>query len=152
MFVVFIYITGTIKYNIWKSQHYFDIIREGINKYSIMDILVIIGDMNSRIGNKKEIIFDDTDNFSTHSLNYQYPVDLQIPKRYSLDIKSNKLGVELLNVCVSNKLGILNGRTLGNLCGQYTCFKHNGKSIFVNCLVTKQLFPDVISFNISCLN
>jgi hypothetical protein len=36
---------------------------------------------------------------------------------------------ELLDLCISNQLRILNGRVLGDIFGNYTCYTPNGASV-----------------------
>ena len=46
-------------------------------------------------------------------------------KLHSLHQSVNRYGRSLVNLCISNKLNILNGRVKGDLSGKFTCYKPN---------------------------
>ena len=50
-------------------------------------------------------------------------------KLHSLDQLVNRYGRSLVNLYISNKLSILNGRVKGDLLGKFTCYKPNGASV-----------------------
>ena len=58
-----------------------------------------------------------------------YHADSQMPTRMSCDDKICEFGTQVLNLCKSNNLRIVNGRKIGNGLGKYTCYKWNGCSV-----------------------
>jgi hypothetical protein len=51
-----------------------------------------------------------------------YKTDKNIPKRQSRDTRIDQRRKELLDLCISNQLRILNGRVLGDIFGNYTFY------------------------------
>ena len=96
-----------------------------ISKFSLKGDIILVGDLNSRIGaldqDINHIDIDKYDNLRTRSL------DLS-DVRTSEDEVVNKKGRELIDVCNKNQLIILNGRKLGDFEGKYTCHKYSGSS------------------------
>ena len=93
-------------------------------KYSSKGDLILVGDLNSRIGGLDQTInnIDKYDTLVTHTL------DLG-GRRNSQEKIVKKHGKELLDLCTKSELVILNGRKLGDLEGKYTCHKYNGSSV-----------------------
>ena len=52
----------------------------------------------------------------------------------------------LTNICIGNHLITLNGRTIGDLLGQYTCHTYNGASIADYVIVSHDLLASVVGF------
>ena len=61
----------------------------------------------------------------------------------------NQSGNWLINLCIDNQLYLLNGRTLGNLTGKFTCHTPRGSSIVDYILTNSSLSTLVQSMNIS---
>ena len=55
----------------------------------------------------------------------------------------------MIETCVAFNLIILNGRTSGDLSGQYTCFKYNGQSTIDYAIVNEDIFTHVKFFTVS---
>ena len=58
-----------------------------------------------------------------------YKFDARIVGRVSQDTTVNSRGRQLLPLCISAGLRILNGRTTGDLLGSYTCYQPQGSSV-----------------------
>jgi len=54
-----------------------------------------------------------------------YTTDRKILNRHNKDLKIDKRGRDLLDFCIGHQLRILNGRILGDLFGNYTCYTPN---------------------------
>ncbi len=63
--------------------------------------------------------------------------------RNSLDSTTNTYGNLLLNLTKNNQLVILNGRTLGDLTGNFTSIQKNGCSVIDYFAVTNKLKPNI---------
>ena len=80
-----------------------------------------------------------------------YFIDSCIP-RNSLDRKHpNKSGKLLTDLCKETGLRILNGRTLGDLRGKYTCITYNGCSVVDYTLVSSSPLQGKRSFMVNNL-
>ena len=61
----------------------------------------------------------------------------------------NEHGQNLINLCRSTNLRILNGRKLGDTIGNFTCFTHNGASTVDYALSSQSLFDKINLFHVS---
>jgi hypothetical protein len=77
-----------------------------------------------------------------------YSVDTEPPKRNNQDKGTNARGSELLDLCISSGLRILNGRKVGDTLGCFTCHKYNGSSTVDYGVVSEGLFPHVQYFHV----
>ena len=59
--------------------------------------------------------------------------------RKSEDKSTNPYESEFLSLVLNNNLIILNGRTLGDLSGSFTCIKPNGSSVVDYFMVSKNI-------------
>jgi hypothetical protein len=57
----------------------------------------------------------------------------------SYDNKLDARGRPLLELCVTTKMRILNGRVIGDLFGKYTCHKPTGSSVVDYSLVLRHI-------------
>jgi len=64
-------------------------------------------------------------------------------KRNSQDKTCCSRGRELLDLCTSCNIHILNGRTIGDLSGNLTSFQFDGNSVVDYCLVSDQFLHSV---------
>ena len=66
-------------------------------------------------------------------------------KRNSYDNKLDARGRPLLELCVTTKMRILNGRVIGDLFGKYTCHKPTGSSV-VDYIILSEDFDKCVIF------
>ena len=101
--------------------------------------MLLQGDLNDRTGNDNEyIIVDKTDSeMGIENLENQR-------QRNSEDKTKNARGNELLDICKVNDILILNGRTTGDIFGNYTCHNWNGSSV-VDYFLAQNHFCDRIT-------
>jgi hypothetical protein len=88
---------------------------------------MIAGDLNARIAQEEDFIPLDSDKHIP--LFYTYKFDARIVGRVSQDTTVNSKGRQLLPLCISADLRILNGRTTGDFLGSYTCYQPQGSSV-----------------------
>ena len=114
------------------SPHYdneFEHLESEINLLTGKGRIFITGDFNSRTSKELDFILDDevAENMS-HILPDNYISDYYLPRK-SLDKVLNSQGKELLNLCASAQLRLLNGRYIGDVLGNITCYNAKGCSI-----------------------
>lgn len=124
------------------------ILENDIKTYSAKGEILICSDTNARTGELNETIDISADeNF------IPIPSDLDgnhtISSRNSKDKISCARGKELIELCTTCDLLLLNGRTIGDMFGRYTSFQPNGNSVIDYCIVSDRLFTDVFYFSVS---
>ncbi len=107
---------------------------QDVHKLSPKGQLMMIGDVNART--------KDTHDFIEHDMNtgdndILYDIDEVNIRRSQDKVKVCTRGNDLLEICKSARLRILNGRTIGDSIGCYTCHKHNGSSV-VDYVITNE--------------
>ena len=111
----------------------FTVLENDVNQFNNLGKVFICGDTNSRIGNKLDFIVDDSV-LECEDTEYTSPP----PNRTSLDRKSNRFGENLIDLCKSCNLCIVNGRPHNDReVGNITCITHNGQSV-VDYLITNR--------------
>jgi exonuclease III len=119
-----------------------------IQHYSNKGNIILCGDFNARTGQLADYITNDFNNqcplptcYSSDSLH----------RRQSMDTVIQKAGRKLANICVENSLYILNGRTIGDLQGNYTCITTHGASVVDYFVCSKALYSDIHSIFVNKL-
>ena len=106
--------------------------------------VVLQGDFNSRTNIDNDIITPDEFD------NSEIPNDhTNIPLRNSEDLTpSDHRGKELLELCKSLSLSILNGRKTGDVYGKCTSFQWNGNSVVDYVIASHSLYRDIKYFEV----
>ena len=68
--------------------------------------------------------------------------------RNSYDSETNSMGRNLINLCQTAQMRIVNGRVLGDLEGRYTCYKYNGQSVVDYFIVNEKFINNIILFKV----
>ena len=58
-------------------------------------------------------------------------------------------GKKLLDLCITTRIRILNGRTIGDSIGQFTCHKHNGSSMIDYAIVSEEMLSSIMYFYVN---
>ena len=125
----------------------FSLVEEDILRFSTKGNCIIIGDFNARTNCKPDYINDDNDNFL--SLSTSYVSDTPIIRRSCDEKNVDTHGKMLLDLCKSSGLRIINGRKLGDLCGNFTCFNHRGTpSVIDYALCSSNMLNDIVYFRV----
>ena len=125
-----------------------DLLQNDIEKYNSYGNIIIIGDLNNRIGEKQEGInfvsyfVDDTGD----DHNILQTVDIRIRK--ALDVNSNLSGRKLLILMNECSLLTLNGRKLGDTAGFLTCHTDNGSSTVDLGITSWELYDRIQYFTV----
>ena len=125
------------------------ILEKEIHKYSTQGQILLLGDFNARTGTLNDFIENDADDFLT--IHNTYNRDTDCPKRNNTDYTINKVGREILRLCIGNRLRILNGRLTGDLDGKYTCYQTNGASTVDYALASEDLIKTILGFQVQAL-
>ena len=90
--------------------------------------IIIGGDFNARTGTLKDITINEKNENSFLKIsNSRNDTDTK-RERINQDKKINNFGYELRDICIAANLNILNGRTIGDLLGNYTYIGPRGCS------------------------
>ena len=117
-----------------------DILASTLNDASRDNDIILMGDLNSRISEKDDYLIDD--NYNPLQQNSEWI------KRTSMDKTTNSSGGTFIDMIIAEELVILNGRTLGDLTGNFTCLKYNGNSVIDYAATSIQLHDSVKSFKV----
>ena len=98
-----------------------------IDEFSKKGDIIIGGDFNCRVGLLADYVEEDNNLYGNRDP--KQIVDNQFANRYSQDKTINSLGRNLIDLYPTRQLKIMNGRTLGDLTGNFTCYKRNGNSV-----------------------
>ena len=105
--------------------------------------VVIIGDLNARTGKLEDTISPDKSD-ELFDISFSPPP----LKRNSRDNETNRRGLDLLELCKSVDLRIVNGRKTGDPFGDFTCIKHNGNSMVDYLITSPASFENIPCFNV----
>ena len=115
-------------------------LEKDICRFSKCGQIVLSGDFNARTGIMNDfVINDDIDKYIDTGNDYSVDSLKYNRSRQNMDGKLNSQGRALLDLCKAAGLRIINGRKMGDLLGEYTCIKPNGKSVVDYFIMSKEL-------------
>ena len=76
-----------------------------------------------------------------------YDIDIAVNDRNSQDTIVDAR--DIIDICIGNKLRILNGRTLGDSKGKYTCYKPVGCGVIDYFMVSESLMSQILYMTVS---
>ncbi len=131
-------------------ENHFNILGEDISKFQSKGKVILMGDFNSRTGSS-------TDFLEVEEVEEAYLLTSmhRPPKRSNQDTSPpNKSGKLLLEMCLSSGILIFNGRTLGDLSGEFTFFhvNKNGKSTIDYAIGCPELLRPPYNTSLKVLN
>ena len=126
----------------------FDIIESEIEKYTGQGQIILMGDFNARTSITQDFILDDGIQHDTLPQDFIYDTDCSC--RYSQDVKivQCKYGRQLIDLSIASGLKILNGRTMGDSYGKYTCHSYNGSTVIDYVLADGVTLPQIRYFKV----
>jgi len=139
----------------FQNNNAFHIIQEDITHFKQLGNVTVCGDFNARTGDLSDFLFTHgKDNSNTRFA--QSPVSqINFPNinRFSEDSKTNRYGRELIDLCKSSDMRIMNGffRNDKNT-GVFTCYTPCGKSLIDYLICDHCCFESLQSFEIVPLN
>lgn len=117
-----------------------------IELYTVKGNVIVCGDLNARTGNMNDFITMDSDN-NYCLLPQTYYFD-RLHGRSSMDKTVSKYGRKFVNMCTDNMLSIMNGRTLGDLQGRFTCNTPQGSSVVDYFACSQDILQNVASMTV----
>ena len=118
-----------------------------IEYYSKLGEIVVQGDFNAYTNTAPDFVKSDDNQFPKSSDNNYFIVSFM--SRNNQDKKAtNKSGKLLIELCKEAGLRILNGRTIGDLHGKYTCITYNGCSLVDYTLVLENMLQYIGHFTV----
>ncbi len=109
-----------------------EILRDEINTYSSQGDILILGNLNARVGEKQEVHTDRViDHVHDTVISRQDSDRPVLIRRSSTDKDTNANGRNLLSILNDCHLYLLNGRTTGDLRGLCTYHGYTGSSTCV---------------------
>ena len=105
--------------------------------------MILLGDFNARTGKSKDSVSSDGNNYIA---NDQSDLAPKLLSRQSFDSVCNSHGDNLLNLCKTFDLTILNGRVKGDSLGQITYHGAKGVSTVDYIITNQQFFPNINYF------
>lgn len=124
-----------------------DNIERDVDIYNCKGDIMLCGDFNARTGTLADFIENDS---LDHIPMYEgYKPDFCEIKRNSRDKYVDSRGKELIEMCIEKQVRILNGRSLGDINGKYTCLTSNGSSVVDYVLVSHSILNKILYFEVS---
>ena len=148
LFIGFFYIipsNSTYATNANNNTDPFEELDSFLHKYTEEGDILIMGDLNSRICIKPDYIPNDNNVGENDDF---YEIDQVQVGRCSEDTNSNSQGPRLLDFCIGNRMRILNGRTLGDLEGKYTCHRPTGSSVVDYGISSEEFLDRIDTFTV----
>jgi endonuclease/exonuclease/phosphatase family metal-dependent hydrolase len=134
------------------SPHYdndFISLEGEVSTFSSKGKIVLIGDFNSSTGENPNFIVKDSSQINDFDgvdlLPPDYVTDTEL-KRVNQDVIINSHGNNLLDLCLSSRQRILNGRFLRDSLGYFTYMSNNGFSSVDYAILSESLLSSVTYF------
>ena len=104
--------------------------------------ILLQGDLNARTSNSI-----DTTKHDKYDINIEVE-NFELPLRTSADKELNSKGKELLDLCKTYSLCIINGRKTGDILGNFTSFQPGGNGVVDYAIVSHGLFESILTFHV----
>ena len=130
-------------------------LEEMVAMYKGIGKVFVFGDFNSRTADKNDFIQDDT--IGHNSVNGLSNISCYVPdinnfKRKSSDNVLNQFGRQLLSLCKSTSLRIINGRHQDDPNGSITFYNHNGSSLIDYVMTFDDSYDSIVLFESGVFN
>ena len=124
----------------------FRVLQDEVMHFQKKGCVIITGDINARTGKSNDYIIPDKHNLLSEE--GEDDDSLLFPERNSEDQKLDNRGEELLEMCRSLGLVILNGRKPGDMFGKVTSIHSNGCSVVDYVVSDHETFGNIPSLNV----
>jgi len=123
-----------------------DAIESDIYKYKNMGEIILLGDLNGRVGLSPDFIANDSDKHLP--MDDDYKIDCTQQARNSQDKHTDNRGKHILEICIAAQLRLLNGRKIGDTLGYYTSHQYNGSSVVDYAICSATLLDEIPYFKV----
>ena len=123
-----------------------DILQDEISCHSCKGDVMIMGDLNCRVGNKIEQWVDVIE--SPGPLAGIELDHISVPMRFNQDSKSNSYGSKLLTIMNESLVMLVNGRTPGDMLGNLTFHGYRGSSSIDLCITNRNIYNSIQYFKV----
>ena len=120
-----------------------------IVKYSSRGDIALMGDFNARVSTRPDFIEENRNHYIPLPNSYEYDA---VDSRNNMDGKTNVCGTQLLDMCKSAGLRIVNGRTAGDTLGAFTCYRPAGKSAVDFFIVQQTMLKNILYFKVDTIS
>ena len=129
----------------------FNTLENDIIKFSRKGTIMLLGDLNAHISNADfDFVVGDSVDVMHDFLPVNYNLDnMHLTRNTETKQVTNEYGKNILDLCISSQLRILNGRTVGDSRGRATFHGFNGSSIVDYCICSSELLKDVLFFKVN---
>lgn len=127
------------------KQDILDRIESDINRLKTQGNILLMGDLNGRVGRVLDFIPADSDK---HLPLDNYTLDSIIPSRNSQDTTVDDRGKHIIDMCIKSQMRILNGRKIGDSMGYFTSHQYNGSSVVDYAICSEALLTDISYFKV----
>lgn len=129
-----------------QEENILDRIETDTYKYKNMGDIILMGDLNGRVGTLPDYIENDNDKHLP--LDEDYNIDIPHRVRSSQDNMTDDRGKHILEICIASQLRLLNGRKLGDSIGYYTSHQYNGSSVIDYAICSSNIIQDIPYFKV----
>ena len=123
----------------------FQVLQDEVMQFEKKGLIILTGDLNARTGKTIDYILPDRHNFLDEDEESEHQL---FPERNSEDAKTDNRGEELLELCKSLNLVILNGRKPGDMFGKVTSIQPNGCSVVDYVISDFETFGNISSLKV----
>lgn len=146
---------STSTFSSFKNNNAYHLIQQDITHFSRIGSVAVCGDFNARTGSLSDFLFSPGKDSPCIINRETPPSQVSFPNkiRYSEDSKTNRYGKDLIDMCRSSNMRIMNGyyRNDKNT-GQFTCYTPCGKSLIDYLICDPICFESLQYFKIMPLN
>ena len=117
--------------------------------------ILVCGDFNARTNTEPDYLTSDTNEKLDELLDLPIaiPNNDPIPRNNTDSHTADERGRNLLQLCKTTGLRIINGRFLGDTAGNFTCYSHSGAPSTIDyMLTTASLYRNIEYFQVNDLN
>lgn len=129
-----------------QEQNILDNIESEIFSFKQKGAVILMGDLNARVGTNTDLIVNDSERYLP--LGDNYTLDNNLKERNSQDTTLDSRGKHLLEICIGAQTRILNGRKLGDSAGYFTSHQYNGSSVVDYAICSEDLLDDIPYFKV----
>ena len=140
---------STSMFSNYTDNNAFHLIQEDVTRFGCIGCVALCGDFNARTGKLKDYAYipgNDVDS----SVILCHHADFPSGNRYSEDTKTNAYGKELIALCKSSNIRIMNGFFNNDKStGKFTCCTARGTSLIDYLICDSQFMKDLTEFSLS---